>query len=101
MCEGGVEDEVQPVEGGLQVEVVPKAVAEDEGVGAFGLGWGELGAEAGELFGGDGEADHHLDWREIVSGLGGRRGNDLLITLTESALHARLSGSLRTTSAVR
>lgn len=72
MGEGGVEDEVEPVEGGLQVEVVPEAVAEDEGVGAFGLGGGELGAEAGELFGGDGEADDLLDWRRWLVVLGKR-----------------------------
>lgn len=46
MSEGGVEDGIEPVEGGLQVKVVPKAVTEDEGVGAGGFGGGEELAEA-------------------------------------------------------
>jgi len=48
----------------LQVEVVPEAVAEDEGVGLGGLGFAEEGLEAVEFFGGDGEADHCFDLRE-------------------------------------
>lgn len=54
----GVEDGVEPVEGRLQVQVVPEAVAEDEGVGFAGFAGGEEGAEAVEFFGGDREADH-------------------------------------------
>lgn len=65
MGEGGVEDEVEPVQGGLQVEIVPEAVAQDEGVRAGGLGGWELGAEAGELVGGDGEFDHLFDCRGL------------------------------------
>ena len=58
------EDEVEPVEGGLQIEIVPESVAEDECVRATGFGGWEEGAEAGEFFGRDGEADHLLDWEE-------------------------------------
>ena len=57
----GFEDCVEPVEGGLQVEVIPQAVAEDEGVGFGGFAWGKEGAETEELFRGNGEADHLLD----------------------------------------
>ena len=58
------EDCVEPVEGRLQVEVVPQTVAEDEGVRFGGLGGAEEGSESVELFGGDGEADHGFDLRE-------------------------------------
>lgn len=56
------EDRVEPVQGRLQVEVVPEAVAEDERVGFRGLFGAEDGSEAVEFFGGDGEADHCFDW---------------------------------------
>ena len=62
----GVEDGVEPVQGRLQVEVVPQAVAEDEGVRFGGLAGAEEGSEAVEFFGGDGEADHLFDWQETV-----------------------------------
>lgn len=58
----GLKDQVEPVERGLQVEVVPEAVAENEGVGFGGFGGAEDVAEAGEFFGGDGEADHLFNW---------------------------------------
>lgn len=56
-----LEDRVEPVERGLQVEVVPKAVAENEGVGFGGFGAAEEFAEAGKFFGADGEANHLFD----------------------------------------
>lgn len=61
LLDGGVEDSVEPVERGLEVEVVPEAVAEDEGVRTGRLGRWEESAQAGDLFWGDGEADHHFD----------------------------------------
>lgn len=56
-----IEECVQPVEGGLEVEVVPEAVTEDECVGTLGFLGGDEGAEAVKLVGWDGEADHHFD----------------------------------------
>ena len=47
MVEGGIENQVQPVEGGLEVEIIPEAVAIDEGVGAVGFVGGKEGAETG------------------------------------------------------
>jgi hypothetical protein len=44
---GRVEDRVEPVECGLEVEIVPEAVAEDESDGFFGFGWAEGFAELG------------------------------------------------------
>lgn len=66
MAEHGFEDGVGPVEGCLEVEIVPETVAEDEGVGAGGFSGWEDGAETGELFGGDGEADHLLDCEDQI-----------------------------------
>ena len=61
----GVQDCVEPVDGCLEVEIVPKTVAVDEGVGAGRFGSGELFTKAGELLGWDGEADHFLDWERL------------------------------------
>ena len=59
--ERGGEDAVEPVLRRLEVEVVPEAVAEDEGVWSAGLGGGEEGLEAGDFVRVEGEAEHHLD----------------------------------------
>lgn len=50
----------------MDVKVVPEAVTEDEGVGAGGFCGGEEGAEAGDFFIGDGEADDLLDFLVMV-----------------------------------
>lgn len=54
-------ERVKPVEGGLEIKIIPQTVAEDEGVGTIRLlGW-EEGTQAVELVGGDGKPDHHLN----------------------------------------
>ena len=68
LLDGGVEDGVEPVKGGLEVQIVPKPVTENEGVGADGLFSGEEGAEAVEFLVGYGEADHLLDCGTKMSG---------------------------------
>ena len=50
----------------MKVEVIPEAVAENEGVGFGGFGITEEAVEAGEFFGGDGEADHLFDWEMLA-----------------------------------
>lgn len=65
--DGGVEEGVEPVEGGLEVEIVPEAVAVDEGVGASGLLGGQETAQTVELVVRDGEADHLFDLDEMVN----------------------------------
>lgn len=75
-----IENCVQPVKGGLEVEIVPEAMAEDEGVRTIGLLDWEESTEAVELVRGNGEADHHFDlrvesvidyhvWKEIMKKL--------------------------------
>lgn len=56
-----VKELVQPVEGGLEIEIVPETMPEDKGVGSVGLFRWEECAETVELVGWDGEADHHLN----------------------------------------
>lgn len=61
-CVGGcVEDSVQPVGGGGGVEVVPEAVAEDEGVWFGWFGRGQEGIEAVDFCAVKREAEHHFD----------------------------------------
>ena len=60
--DGRIEDEIKPVKRGLQVEIVPEAVAVDEGVGPGRLLSGKEVAETGELDFFDGPADHLLDF---------------------------------------
>lgn len=64
----------------MEVEIVPKAVTKDEGVGAIGLLGGKKGAEAVELVGGNGEADHHLDLRRSVVDQNGWRDGWRVLT---------------------
>ncbi len=105
LSRGRVEDGVEPVEGRLQVEVVPEAVAEYEGVRFGGFAGAEEGFEPGEFFVGDGKADHLFDllWVSmvgVVERIGMGKGGGLLITSIVLGLQDRLSGSLLTTSAV-
>lgn len=99
--DGSIEDGVEPVEGGLEVEIVPEAVAVDEGVWASGLFRWEEAAQAVELVGGDGEADHLFDLDGMVNWASSMNGGKcLLMTSILSAGHARLSGSFLATSDV-
>lgn len=45
----------------MKIEIVPETVAEDECVRTGGFARWEEGAETGDFFGSDGEADHLLD----------------------------------------
>lgn len=58
---GNVEDCVEPVKGGLEVEIVPETMTEDESVWAGGFLDGEEATETVEFVGRDGEADHLLN----------------------------------------
>ena len=75
MSEGSVENGIEPVEGGLEVKVVPEAVAEDEGVGAGWFGGREKLAEAVQFYFGNRKPDHHLDWAVMSAEGGGWRCN--------------------------
>ena len=54
-------DVIEPVQSGLQVEIVPQSVPENEGKGFGGLAGAKKGFEAVGFFSWDGEADHCLD----------------------------------------
>lgn len=54
-------DAIEPVDSCLEVEVVPEAVAKDEGVGVCGLGWREEGFEARDFGGIEGKFEHQFD----------------------------------------
>jgi hypothetical protein len=77
-------------------------VAENEGIRAGGFALWKGRAETGELFGGDGKADHLLNCCSWLAKkiMGETRKGSLLMTSTPPAGQARLSGSFLTTSAV-
>ena len=58
----------------MEVEVIPEAVAKDEGVGAGGFGEGKEFTKSREFIVGDGEADHQFNWwvTLVARGKGGR-----------------------------
>ena len=65
------DDAVEPVDGGVEVEVVPEAVAEDEGIRFAGAGRGEEGLEAAYFGGVEGEFQHHFDDEVDFAGAAG------------------------------
>jgi len=56
-----VQNAVEPVEGCLDVEVVPEAVAKDEGVWFLGFCGGEEGLETRDFGRVEWEAEHHFN----------------------------------------
>ena len=64
---GQGQDMIEPVEGRLEVEIIPKAVAEDEGIWFLRLGAAEERREALRLLRWNGESDHQLDYVSFVS----------------------------------
>lgn len=98
-----VEDRVEPVEVGLQVQVVPEAVAKDERNGLGRLARAERLAEAGELLLGNGEADNDFDCGSVLGWKvkeGKQRGVLLTSTMWPRLGQASESGSWSRTSAV-
>lgn len=67
-----VEDAVEPVQRGLDVKVVPEAVAEYEGVGFLGFLRREEMLEPSDFCGVEREAEHHFN--DQVDGLGAGEG---------------------------
>lgn len=63
-----VEDSVQPVEGCLDVEVVPETVTENESVGFLGFLRGEKLLKPQDFAWIEREAEHHFD--DQIDGLG-------------------------------